>query len=280
MLKTFRNGTNTMSGLSNYYSFNVSDGSSFFKAVNIFTSRYELAKNYVLLYPKDIDIEVNNVFANTIFEGLNAQVITYSDMSTPIDWSNPKPRPRFVREIDVAGSNVRTAVDRLFQQHHLDAGERSAIEYPIRELEKCLEYHAKLSQNISTAQKSMIESFVEPYLGILKDKMEPWQIKQSLDKACIVVKGYVDPERSFRPVMQNMFINREPFQATSEANPNIPVINKKWDEETQSDVFDSLYMIAKVLTGKANLEGALLQSGATYPNLQTQEEVVMALFQL
>lgn len=268
-----------MSGLSNYYSFNVSDGSSFFKAVNIFTSRYELARNYVQLHPNDIDIEVNNVFASTVFEGLNAQVATYSDMSTPIDWSNPRPRPRFVREIDVAGNNVRTAVDRLFQQHHIDAGERSAIEDPIRELERCLEYNAKLSEDISSAQKAIIESFVEPYTDILKEKMEPWQIQQSLGKACIVVKGYVDPERSFRPVMRTMFINREPYQATSEANPNIPVINKEWDKETQDEVYDALYMIAKVLTGKASLEGALLQSGASLPNLQTQEQVVMALFQ-
>lgn len=268
-----------MSGLSNFYSFNVSDDSSFFKAVNIFTSRYELARNYVQLYPKDIDIEVNNVFASTVFEGLNAQVATYSDMSTPIDWSNPKPRPHFVREIDVAGSNVRTAVDRLFQQHHIDAGERSAIEDPIRELEKCLEYNAKLSEGISSAQKSIIESFVEPYLDILKAKMELWQIKDAINHACIIVKGFVDPERSFKPVMKMRFISPNPIQMVSESNPSQPVINKEWDKSTQEEVLDSLYMIGKVLTGKANLEGALLQSGASLPNLQTQEQVVMALFQ-
>lgn len=89
----------------------------------------------------------------------------------------------------------------------------------------------------------------------------------------------MDPERSFKPVMKMHYISPNPIQMVSESNPSQPVINKEWDKETQDEILDSLYMIAKVLTGKANLEGALLQSGEKLPNLQTQEQVIMALFQ-
>lgn len=268
-----------MSGLSNFYQVGIADDSSFFKEMNIFTSRYQAENNHLYLFPKDIDIEINQIFIRTFLENMGARIITYEDRSNP--GPNLNSYLHFVSKIDVPGVKVRAVVDQLFEQGQISKDKRSVIEDPVRELERCLlDFNSKVIEAISLAQKSILESFVEPYLEILKAKMEPWQIRESLEKSCLVVKKFADPEGSFRFMIGTMFINREPFQKTSETNPIIRVINKEWSEVTQNEVYDSLYMIAKVLTGKANLEDALLQSGAGLPNLQTQEAVIMALLQV
>lgn len=53
----------------------------------------------------------------------------------------------------------------------------------------------------------------------------------------------------------------------------------RWEKDKQDEILDSLYMIGRVLSGTANLEEALIQSGPTLPNLQTQKQVVMGLLE-
>lgn len=259
-----------MSGLCTYYEFKMHDDTHFLESVNIFTSRYENGRNYLQLYPHNYkDVEINRTFVNTFLTDLDAKVLLCTDQSAPVPVFS---RPKFaVREIQVHGNRVRDAIDRLFRQGQISADMRSAIENPLRELEKCIEYNSKTSRNSTPAQKSIIESFVEPYTEILIKNMEPWKIKASIRTACVVVKGFMDPERSFKPVMSSRW-------AESDVAVSEPIINKEWTEELKDEVLESLYMIGKVLSGKANLEGALLQSGPSLPTLEVQEQIVLELF--
>lgn len=256
-----------MSGVCNYYQFKTCDNTCFLESVNIFTSRYKARRNYVQLYPhNNKDIEINRTFVNTFLADLNAEVLLCTD------WSAPSfPRPRLVREIQVHGDKVRDTIDRLFQQGQISADVRSTIEAPLRELESCLDYASKASKDITTAQKCIIETFIEPYKEILIKNMEPWKIKASISIACVVVEGYVDPEKIFNRILSCHWVGPD-VKCTE------PIINKEWAKELKDEVLESLYTIGKVLSGKANLEGALLQSGRSLPTLEVQKQVVVELF--
>jgi hypothetical protein len=260
-----------MSGLVTYYRVPVSDNTKLYQSIEISTSRYDNTRIYLKLTPNNTNIEINRVFANTVLTDLGAQVnlghMRFDTMNRPLH-----PPVLATRDVTVAGTQARNAADRLFQHREINADERSAIEDPLRELERCLDYISRLSMDISPAQRSIIESFVGPYFEILRDLMEPWLIKAALQSASIIVVGFVNPEGAFRSDMLSGWSIR------TETNPSQPIINQEWSSETQGEVLDALYMIAKVITGKANLEGALLQSGPNLPNLQTQERVVMDLF--
>jgi hypothetical protein len=266
-----------MSGLSTNYHTEIQGDNRFFKSITLFTSRYDNKRNYIALYPNNIDIETNKTFANTILESLGARVETYSDYSVPIDWSNPRPRPQYTRQISVPGNRVRTAAQRLLEREEVGVSERTIMAEPLRELDRCLDFISRLSSDITVAQQDIIKSFVNPYLQVLRDNMEPWQIRESSKQACVVVKGC--PDSSFKFMMRTMWINQLPLQRTSDTNPNVPVINKDWEKDKQNEILDSLYVIGKILSGKANLEGALIQSGEALPNLQIQEQVVMGLIE-
>lgn len=251
-----------MSGIMSHYSFNISDNSRIFKELNVFTDRYDCERNFIQLHPKDRNVEFHSLFVSDFFEGLNAEIKTYQDLSREIDWSNPHPKPRrrFVKEIDIAGNQVRPALDRLFKRCHMDKDQRAAMEAPIQVLEKCLEYNAKLSANITPDQKAILESFVEPHLTLLRGKMAPRQIKEAISTATAIVKGCIHDNRSLSSVS---------YQAE---------INKEWDDETKEQIQNSLYTIGRVLTGKANLEEAFLKAGSKLPSLKIQEKIVRVLF--
>ncbi len=256
-----------MSGLCTNYTFKTSEY-SFFNEITLFTGRYTSCK--VLLYPRDTDKTINETFVNTHLVAFNPRLGCFANLDMPID----SPKRYIVGYIEIEGNNVRQTIDQLFQQQHMDAKTRAEIEPALKELEKCCDLHNKTNPDITKAQKSVIETFVEPYLEILTNKFNSSQLEQAFIMAANVVKGFVNPEKSFRPVIQTYFISMDPNKPNS---PYVKLINTEWPKEIEDEVVEALYMIARVWSGKANLEDALLQCGPTLPALKSQQQVILTL---
>ena len=68
-----------------------------------------------------------------------------------------QPWPRKVAWIEVEGPNIRMIIDCLFKNGQMEACERSDIENRLLELDKCLEYNSKLTEEITLSQREIIE---------------------------------------------------------------------------------------------------------------------------
>ena len=95
-------------------------------------------------------------------------------------------------------------------------------------------------------------------------------IEKSLDKVCLCLNSRFNDKFDF----ESLEVSKE-NNAITELNPWYYVINKNWDKEVKKEVKESLLIIGKVLTGKANLESALIQNGFKLPNLETQKQVII-----
>ncbi len=267
-----------MSGLCSCYKTPISGDSKFFTSVDVHTSRYEPKRNYVYLESRSTDATMNKVFAASVLKNMvsrleqNHVVVAPSKPSLlPSSYS----LPTFVMIIEgmyITAEKAREAVMCLFTKEEISPAARAAIEDPLKELERCLDFHTKINTDIALAQREVIEAFVDPYLPVLKSKMDPESISQAIRTAVWLINAFVDPTKCFGREIRR-------YQRYPTGAPPQDVINKSWSPAIQSEVIDALFMIGKVVTGTANLESALLSSGATLPSLETQKQVIMELLE-
>ncbi len=252
-----------MSGLTTCYQMLNLTGSAFFSCIMVHTGRYDTEENSVVLKPYDPELSSVQSFVDSTLSELGARITTCrgESIDSTRPWLGCK---QFVADVTFPGEKGRTVIDLLFIESVIDDDARSYFEDPLQELERCLEFIPHVNTEISVAQKSIIESFLSPYIPILMASMTPEQIKKTIHSATIAVSGFVYPETDFKPVMKTFCPH--------------PYLDKDWSKDKRDEVLDALYMIARVITGKANLETALMQSGPSLPNLKTQKEVVSGLF--
>jgi len=138
----------------------------------------------------------------------------------------------------VDAENLRYVIDQLYRAEIFNPEMRSKLEALIRKAEKYQDYKARLTNKISTAQKDILTSFIEPYL----DGVFSAGFQQAL-KLIKLIQSYSDTE------MDKL--------------SGLP-------ESLREDVA----AIHKTFIGEANLESALIQSGSSLPNLEIQQKTM------
>jgi hypothetical protein len=256
-----------MSGLIDIYQYRTLQ-SSFFSSIDIYTSRYNKEGNRSILKPRNqLNIEAVQNYVAVNFSGLNASVDIVRTYAPEVS--------TFVRSIRIEGDTTRPLFNLMFRTNQISAEIRSSSEDAIRELERSVGMSSRVANNITLAQKDVIGSFIEPYEEVLIKYRKYGEIKSSLLLASLVLKNFIKAE-SFKPVMADSRLN---LCGLRHLKISKPLLEKEWSEQIKSEILDSLYSIGRIICGKANLESALLQTGPNLPDLKTQEEVILELFE-
>ena len=153
------------------------------------------------------------------------------------------------------------------------------MENDLRELEICAQYQEKLGNEITIAQKEIIESMIDPYLELLNEKFESWKLEAALHKACTLLDT-TSSEFFLKTYLLEAEIHKMNEPLDKNLNPWIPLIPEEWHKDIKNEIIDSLILCARMLTGRANLEATLIKLGPTLPNLEVQKNVIMELFKI
>ncbi len=233
------------------------------KELLIDCNNYVPNRSFLRIALHDSKKEFNNAFAGRFFKDLIPLLIPYQGDGRVI--------LEAIEFIQIEGSQTREAINRLFKERIIEDALRADIETPLRGLEQSLSNALKIGNEITKAQQSVIESFVEPYVEVLKERFQGWKLPAALEVACDHCS--ID-EECFGLAMRDMHISedRETYEGCS------PILDEGWDEKTQNEVSGALYMIGRTLTGLADLEKTLIKTGTCLPSLETQKKIIMALF--
>lgn len=245
-----------MVGITTQYQFAIS--SKVFKTLTVYVDRYTPSNNHIVL---DFKRTPSPKFIKSVFGSIPYEIQKSRNFLFKIPLLQKVKGT--IHSIKIAANVMRVAMKKLTKLNHITADDRSDIADALKELELSLSYQKQLSSTVTPAQRELLESFIDPYTSILQETMEPWEIKLSLEASCNILKI---------PSAMTSY----PLNDPNSSSP-LFVINKQWSLEVQQEVSEALYMISTVLTGKANLESALRQSGENLPDLSAQKKVVMKL---
>jgi len=240
--------------MSTNYPFAITRKSGFRSGV-LYTDLYDTSEPrrlYLALFPKSSNLKAVQLLAKSVLKQVPVEFDTYCKTEGILTRS----AKHSVKRIVIEGKHARDALDWLLIRGHLSMDECSLMDPSLEKIERCLEYEDRVCEEITLAQKEIIESMVEPYVDDLKARFQP-QVRQALlDAICVTLRVSLASKR--------LWVDKV-----------LGFMPKSWPKATQIKCFDDLYVIGKVLTGEANLESALIQNGPALPNLDVQKRIVM-----
>lgn len=235
--------------------------------------RYSISNCSLNIFPRNKKIEANDFILNEVLINNEKKVQSVVQLGTYIkeneEWIRLDTREIQIVNIEISCENVHSVVNCLFDKNLITVSERQGLQEYIFELDNCLSFENKLNDNISLSQKELIEYFVHDSVELLRNKLNPYLLVKSLQKAVFTLRNKEESLFHFIIKTSAMVYNSNGYEKK--------IITSNMSEETKRDIIDALFLVGKVLTGRANLESALLQSGENLPNLTIQREVVMNL---
>jgi hypothetical protein len=254
----------------------ISSGSHLFSGMYINLSTTCTEKNNMCLHIKDSlrrpkNLDLIKSYAADIFESLGGVLEIAS-----WDYSGEKMYPLNIR---VAGyANARKVIDAIFAIKEMTPEQRSNIEEVLRKLEKSGYYATRRSDQISLAQKDLIQSMVLPYVdGIKAEIVDRKSIKYFLDVAsvnpCVNALEF-ERIRNARQACEGVYAVNEP--KVREWRPFMP--KNELSLKKSDNFYDCLSCVARFYSSYGNIEGALEQLGKHLPSEILVQQAILELF--
>lgn len=262
-----------ISGLSNYYTFMLhrrgrENTDSFW--IEVFTDRDNVSRNFLqiqiprYLQNKDCLVPMQSFVENSGLSGLGSRLVTFVMHKECSDVINGKAAigdriPTCIKVADYV--DARKVIDHLFGENKLSASERSNIEPILRELEKSARFASLRTEDISTAQKEVIQSFISPYIeSIMSESPDAKTAKMWICAAANALKICVNKDSVKEHLSSFLFTACQSGRGKS------------------VDFYESLFAVSRIYASMGELESVLEQSGESIPKASIIQEIILNLF--
>lgn len=175
--------------------------------------------------------------------------------------------------ISIPAEKARDLFESLFQNGDMSSTNRADIENGLRELESSLRRANGVRDEITQAQKDLIQSFVQPFIEVAKEV----ELDRGKLLLLITTAAYqMGPSRlsydGYEGRMRMHTCCPEEYRELMKSSlyPYGDIRRNR-----SKDFFDAVFNIARVYAGLGNLESALEQTGSTVPSLQVIQRTIV-----
>lgn len=201
-------------------------------------------------------------YLNTMFQGLDAWLVTKGIASEPVEKGTNQPTPyrEIPSHIKVANyMQARQAIDELVKHQEMSHEDRDEIEDALCELEKSGQFASKCTDYISDYQRAVIHNAVSPYMEAFKaETPDKKTAKEWLDCTATAITLTRCDHRKLLPS----------FLWTGCRSGN----------GKTEQFYDSLFAIGKVYASKGGLEDVLDQTDESMPSKQLVQNTILEFF--
>jgi hypothetical protein len=234
------------------------------------TNRCIPSKNYIILYlHKNLrasdGMERISKYIQGHFKDIKTKLLTTKINSYDDEVKNhlAKADEDVPAQIEVPEHRcARVAIDILFKNKEMTDEDRRKISVPLKELEKSADYAERRKNDISLAQKELLQSMVLPYISEIEKVTKDFEtIKKWIE---FVAKTWCDHAPEF---IQLLF--EYDFYGT---------LGTKNQAKQELIFYESLLAVAKIYNSMGDLESALIQSGKDLPTEEIIQKTVLECF--
>lgn len=113
--------------------------------------------NCLQLFPNEIDLEINQVFATSVLEGLNAEVLAMAE------------EPTLTQEIQVKGNAIQVALEILLAGNYIDKATKASLQLPNREPTKTAlqPLNERLQSFVAENEKETPQKYIHQLIPLL-----------------------------------------------------------------------------------------------------------------
>lgn len=271
------------SGLICHYSLNLNCDNNLFYDIHINTNRNRVPKNYMFITINPVLLTPTNLnpireYVRERFENLGGLLTTAEAGPSNIDVLLKKAEigDLYPKKITISKyTDARGIIDNLFRYREMTAAQRADIEIALRELEKCGEYASRRKEQISVAQKDLIQSMISPYIENIKAEIsDEVIIKCFLDitSSFLVTMSEKTP-KEIRAFLPSILAGKFGLTWGGGSFSLIPEAEIK--REKSSDFYDSLIFISRFYISMGNLEDAIEQLGEGLPSEAIIQQTIL-----